>query len=361
MLPDYEIERIKWYAGFHAFLHANAEFGPFHDMLPDFASTGAIPDFRQLTLLHHETVKRIFAAPGQLHLFCQAVDIYNREILGQPKLPPPVGTEGQRNLREMQETGFTYLPPLSGRQVREMYDYLAAQPVQDKASRKIIPMEQARAHSHVAPIPERQVANCPHLFEILLSPAVLNLVAATLGATPALINLSSWWSFAREGEAREAQLFHMDLDDYRFCKVFIYLTDVEEDTGPHTYVPTTHRLDVIKAARERADDPGAFTTWYIESLRKTDEEVVRHFGIDPVNITGKAGSCMLVNTFGLHKGTKPERADRLLCQATFGVTTAQSHFFEPMKPGDPGMENIWKGATRPPHDFVTRLYFQNPG
>ena len=360
MLPDYEIERIKWYAGLHAFMQAHDEFAPFHDLLPDL-TTGSVPTFRQLTVLHHQLHKQIFSRPGQLDLFCQGIDRYNREILGQPQFPTPPGIEGGQALRDMRERGYASLPSITAEQVSDMHGYLSAQPVQDAQSLEIIPMDQARAAKHVATIPERQVANCPHLFEILLSPPVINLAAATLGATPVLINLSSWWSFARPGDPEEAQLFHMDVDDYRFCKIFIYLTDVEEDTGPHTYVPTTHRMDVLVQALGQASDPQAFMDWYVQSLRKTDEEVAQHFGIPPVKITGPAGSCMLVDTFGLHKGTKPERADRLLCQATFGVTTAQSHFFEPMQPGGENMENIWEGATQPPHDFVTRLYFQNGG
>ncbi|RED49676.1 phytanoyl-CoA dioxygenase family protein [Aestuariispira insulae] len=357
MFPAYEIERIKWYAGLHAFLHAHDQFKPFHDKLPDI-TRGEIPSFRDLTILHHNVLKQIFANPALTELFCRAVDYYNREILKQPQLPPPPEPGGAENLHTMREQGYTFLPQLDEDRIRDMRDYLSAQPVLDHKTRTEMHIEEARQHNHVATIPERQVINCPHLFEILLSPEVINLVGATLGATPVLINLASWWSFARPGEAREAQLFHMDVDDYRFCKLFIYLTDVDEETGPHTYVPTTHRLDVIEAAQARARDPSAFVKWYVESLRKTDEEVAHHFGIEPVKITGPAGSRMLVNTFGLHKGTKPERADRLLCQATFGITTAQSHFFEPITPGQPGTENIWSGAIRPPHNFVTRLYFQ---
>ena len=83
--------------------------------------------------------------------------------------------------------------------------------------------------------------------------------------------------------------------------------------------------------------------WYVEQLRKTDEEVAQYFGIAPKMLTGP-GSCMLVNTFGLHKGTKPIRADRLLCQATFGITPAQFQHFTPIQSNEESQENIWTGA-----------------
>ena len=41
----------------------------------------------------------------------------------------------------------------------------------------------------------------------------------------------------------------------------------------------------------------------------------------PITITGSAGTRYLINTRGLHRGYPPRRADRLMCQAIFGLTT----------------------------------------
>ena len=37
-------------------------------------------------------------------------------------------------------------------------------------------------------------------------------------------------------------MFHFDLDRICWLKVFIYLTDTDEDSGPHEYVETSHQV-----------------------------------------------------------------------------------------------------------------------
>ena len=191
MQPDYETDRIRWFVpdSMNSCMPMSG-LKVFANMLPRI-SAGNSPSFRDINKMHHDVVKRIFSIEELVEAFCQAVDFYNREILKQPALDPPAGQEGARRLQEMQQNGFTYLTPLSHDKVQEMYAYLSDQPVLDHASRELSDLHSARANHHIALIPERNVANCPHLFEILLSEPVLNLAAKHLGATPVLINLNS--------------------------------------------------------------------------------------------------------------------------------------------------------------------------
>ena len=68
-------------------------------------------------------------------------------------------------------------------------------------------------------------------------PYTLSIVERYLGATPTILGYTAWWSFAQPDEARDAQLFHQDMDDYRFVKMFIYLSDVGPRTDP---IPTSN-------------------------------------------------------------------------------------------------------------------------
>ena len=43
-----------------------------------------------------------------------------------------------------------------------------------------------------------------------------------------------------------AQFFHWDNDFSKFLKLYIYLTDVDEDSGPHIYIPKTHKKKKIR-------------------------------------------------------------------------------------------------------------------
>ena len=50
-----------------------------------------------------------------------------------------------------------------------------------------------------------------------------------------------WWSSKSNfNDPKSAQEFHFDLDSIKWLKFFIYLTDVEANTGPHIYVKGTH-------------------------------------------------------------------------------------------------------------------------
>ena len=41
---------------------------------------------------------------------------------------------------------------------------------------------------------------------------------------------------------RNAQYFHWDNDFTKFFKMYIYLNDVDNNNGPHIYIPHTHKI-----------------------------------------------------------------------------------------------------------------------
>ena len=108
----------------------------------------------------------------------------------------------------------------------------------------------------------------------------------------------------RESPSSEAaQLFHFDMDRLKFIKFFIYLTDVDEEHGPHVYVARSH---VRKPSLVRRDG------------RIVDEEILSAYGADAiVEITGPQGTILAVDTRGFHKGRAPEAGDRLMFQVEY--------------------------------------------
>ena len=98
--------------------------------------------------------------------------------------------------------------------------------------------------THVANYSIETVAGAPHAFAISNHPNVLAVVAAVLGAKPTIALMSAWWSLPRaDGAPEHAEMFHRDIDDYRFIKLFCYLTDVDEASGPHVFVRGSHRIN----------------------------------------------------------------------------------------------------------------------
>lgn len=205
--------------------------------------------------------------------------------------------------------------------------------------------------------PTATVLGCPHLVDIVTHADIISVIARHLGAIPTIIEYAAWWSFAGRDAAKDSQLFHFDFPDYRYCLLFLYLTDVDADGGPHIIVEATQEFRHIAEARSRWPGGEAeFDEWYFKNIRKSDADVARYVGGEPATLAGPAGSCFLVNTRGLHKGMRPKRSDRLVCEVVFGVTPHLEQPFEPLPLATAEMAHIPDRLTSPPFDYVNRLF-----
>lgn len=167
---------------------------------------------------------------------------------------------------------------------------------------------------HVANYKRSDLAQIPEVMEIANDPKLLQLAQDFLGATPTISNINCWWSTSNNKEAEQAQFFHRDVDDYRFCKIFIYLTDVAMENGPHVYVedsPSSNSLTKIR--------------------RYQDEEIENEFGKGKIKyFTGKKGSMFMVNTYGFHKGLLPKEGRRLLLQIQYSLNPIGIEKYKPV-------------------------------
>ena len=127
------------------------------------------------------------------------------------------------------------------------------------------------------------------------------------------------------------QSFHHDRGDFRSCNLFVYLTDVSEETGPHAFVAGTHDFDLLYADvmerfspySERFSD---FWKW-MQVHRKTDDDVLKYFEDEIKVYTGPKGTSFLEDTRGLHKATIPTKGPRLAFEIVY---TTLPKFNEPV-------------------------------
>ncbi|MBW4612183.1 MAG: phytanoyl-CoA dioxygenase family protein [Desmonostoc vinosum HA7617-LM4] len=152
---------------------------------------------------------------------------------------------------------------------------------------------------------------CPAIKKLQNDPKLLAIAAKYLEAKPVHQGNLMWWSFAGEKthdqQSQAAQFFHYDLDDYRFLKFFFYLTDVNEQSGPHVCVRGSHQKKKLSHLLVRK--------------RETDQDIIDYYGIESlVNICGKAGSGFAEDPFCFHKGNTPTHQDRLILQIEFART-----------------------------------------
>lgn len=145
--------------------------------------------------------------------------------------------------------------------------------------------------------------------EIIFDQSIANFAQAYLGNAPILDLIAMWWhtTFSSTPDKEAAQWFHFDMDRLKWIKFFFYLTDVDSETGPHTFVPRTHRVFGIPIKLRRK----GYT-------RLGDDEVSRYFPKSNWReFTGLRGTLIVEDTRGLHKGKHCISGDRLLFQLEF--------------------------------------------
>lgn len=222
--------------------------------------------------------------------------------------PAPAGDDLRRR-------GFAFLSPvLSEAQIAEARAFLAGKLARDPY-RGLAPFrapDEAPGGTHVASYDLADVLDCPHLLEAANDPRVLASVATYLGAWPTLSALRVWWSLPHGEAARHTELFHRDVDDLRFLKLFVYLTDVDHGSGPHVFIEGSHRTERLTRLR-----------------RFTDAEVAAAFDGAQTAIIGAAGTSFLEVTYGLHRGLPPSEWPRLIFQPLY---TLQPTIYAPKRP-----------------------------
>ena len=156
-------------------------------------------------------------------------------------------------------------------------------------------------------VPEEDAMASPAAQRVVADESLLAVAQAYLGAAPVQDLVTMWWSVAAGGPASSAaaQQFHFDLDRLRFVKVFVLLTDVDDDTGPHVYVTGSHRSTPQHLRRDG---------------RHADAEVEAAFPGAARHITGPRGTVFLADTSGLHKGLALRRGHRLVFQTEYATS-----------------------------------------
>jgi hypothetical protein len=165
---------------------------------------------------------------------------------------------------------------------------------------------------------------------LLADPSLLRVVQAYLGCEPVADVLSMWWhtAYHTAPDSMAAQYFHFDLDRIKWLKVFIYLTDVGPDNGPHSFVPGSHQTSGIPSDILRRG-----------YVRLSDEEVYDRYGEDNCRkFCGPRGSIIIEDTRGLHKGAHVSGDPRLVLQfqfsnSLFGAFFPQARMSRVVDPG----------------------------
>lgn len=137
--------------------------------------------------------------------------------------------------------------------------------------------------------------------KLAMHPDVLAVVSRYFGFLPILYRINLLYSPSDSQVDRSSQFFHLDPEDWKQVKIFVWVEDVDENTGPFILLPADLSVKVRRAIR------------YTNS-RVTDEEMFRTVSEkNLVACTGPAGTMAFCDTsmcfhMGSRAGTRPRHA-----------------------------------------------------
>lgn len=154
---------------------------------------------------------------------------------------------------------------------------------------------------------------CPTLEKIESDPVILAIAAKFLGTPPVHIGTELLWSFptpaTKTQQLKAGQVFHYDLDDYKFIKFFFYLTDVDLSNGAHVCIRGTHKNK--KFFHQLIG---------VRCAGRNEQKLINSYGAENVfTICGKAGFGFVEDAICFHKATPPASKERLLLQIEFAI------------------------------------------
>jgi Phytanoyl-CoA dioxygenase (PhyH) len=222
----------------------------------------------------------------------------------------PLDEAGWAASKSLSQSGIARLGDLLTAQAcEELRRYFGALEAFDSyrpGSPRFLPADSDKRHpdAHIAHHLPEDVLRAPHLVALANDPHILGIVSEFLGCKPTIGYLATWWSYHTAKGAQQAEFFHRDVDDWKFVKLFVYLTDVGPENGPHVYVQHSSGSEKLTQIR-----------------RFADKEVQDAFGADNLlTMTAPAGRGFLEDTFGIHKGQPVVAGTRLIFQAVYGLS-----------------------------------------
>jgi hypothetical protein len=191
------------------------------------------------------------------------------------------------------------------------------------------PYDRSHPVSRTYKVREEDAVTNSAVQRLLADPVFVALAESYLGTHPIIGGVNIWWSavYGNAPGSDAAQLFHFDFDaPPAWLKLFVYLTDVGPENGPHTYVRGSHKPGLAQAREFRARG----------YERIEDDEVEARFGAPSlVEITGKRGTVFMADTRGFHKGKMPRQGDRLIIQLLYCSPLFCDRGVGPALPADP--------------------------
>ena len=157
------------------------------------------------------------------------------------------------------------------------------------------------------------IEKCSALKRLIISKDIIDIASKYINSKRLSINVSYFISLpvktSESEKYKNAQYFHWDNDFTKFLKLYIYLSDVDEGSGPHVYIEGTHKSKRFEHSLTRL---------------YSDEEIYESYP-NIKKFYGESGSFFFTDSYGLHKGEVPVTSPRIMLNIHFGSNKIKYH------------------------------------
>ena len=157
-------------------------------------------------------------------------------------------------------------------------------------------------------ISSNDLINIPEIQDIVINQKILEIAQDYLESAPILDIISVSFSFPnKKNDSNAAQMWHIDLDRPKWIKFFIFLNDCTSNNGPHKFIESSHLTsnlpkEILKKGYKRIED----------------NLISNHFNEDKItSFVGNAGSVLIEDSVGLHRGSQVLSGRRVMMQVQF--------------------------------------------
>ena len=142
-------------------------------------------------------------------------------------------------------------------------------------------------------------------FKFVTNNHLVEVISRYLGCVPLLTHISIWYSPNNKTDLTSSQVYHLDHEDHKQIKGFLFLRDVDLDTGPLTIINSEQSEKIQKKINYRMT----------AKKKRIDDETIKNLKNQQINIKeipvmGNKGDLILVDTskcfhFGSRSAKKP--------------------------------------------------------
>ena len=150
------------------------------------------------------------------------------------------------------------------------------------------------------------------IYDIAYNQTLIDVATNYFRTNPIVQSTQIWWTFNYSD--KNGKLinppgnefgYHYDVDDFKFLKLFIYLSDVNEKSGPHYFIKKDGKKKFNEYVNRRISDHEALNT-YKDRI---------------IQLKGEKGTSFIEDTSYYHKGSNPEKNhSRGILQVIYGIS-----------------------------------------